>query len=205
MGDNKTDEVKFTIDGNPGQSNTFVSVKVEKAINVINNPDKVENNYFFDADGEMKETALKEAGVEKPQGKKLGSMTMREMLKSDLVDTTNIQKEIMNYVSCIRPFVKEDKDKLYMQLWARILECEPFSVVLFDPGKQPCRFNRNLVANIMHYLDGKGFYKTPYNQSEMTRAVEGDSDHPVRKGFREYPDEKYCPVLDDLLKELQQQ
>ena len=38
----------------------------------------------------------------------------------------------------------------------------------------------------------------------MTRAVEGDADNPVRKGFREYPDEKYCQVVEEIIKEYQE-
>ena len=91
-----------------------------------------------------------------------------------------------------------------MHLWAVILDHEAFKVDLYDPGKQDCKFNRNLVANIMHYLDSKGFYKKPYNQSEMTRAVEGDADNPVRKGFREDLDKKYRPVVDAIIKEYQE-
>lgn len=195
------DEAKFTIEGNPGQNNTFINIKT--AYNVNPNATKVENtfNIYSHEEGEA---AVKEATSAKPGDKKLGNMTLREMLKEDYIDTGNIQKLIMNYVSCIREYVKDDMDKLYMHLWAVILDHEAFKVDLYDPGKQDCKFNRNLVANIMHYLDSKGFYKKPYNQSEMTRAVEGDADNPVRKGFREDLDKKYRPVVDAIIKEYQE-
>ena len=194
------DEEVFRIEGNPGQGNTFVKIgKVEdynpNANTVTTNI--TTNNYY----GKQEEDGGTKA---KPSGKKLGNMTLRDMLKADLIDTGNIQKEVMNYVSCIRPYVKDEMDKLFMHMWARILEHEAFKIDLYDPGKQDCKFNRNLVGNIMHYLDGKGFYKEPYNQSEMTRAVEGDADSPVRKGFREYPEKKYCDVVDAIIKELEE-
>lgn len=192
------DEEVFRIEGNPGQGNTFV--KIGKVENYNPNATTVTttittNNYY----GKQEEGGSASA---KPGDKKLGNMTLRDMLKADLIDTGNLKKEVMNYVSCIRPYVKDEMDRLYIHLWGRILEHEAFKIDLYDPGKQDCKFNRNLVGNIMHYLDGKGFYKEPYNQSEMTRAVEGDADSPVRKGFREFPEQKYCDVVDALIKEI---
>ncbi len=190
-------EERFIIEGNPGQGNTFVKIgHVENynphATSVTTN---ITNNNYYG----MRED---EGAAGKPGERNLGNMTLREMLQGGYVDTGNIQKLVMNYVSCIRPFVKEELDKPYMQLWTRILEHDAFKVDLYDPGKQSCRFNRNLVANVMHYLDDKGFYKRPYNQSEMARAVEGDADSPVRKGFREYPEKKYRDALDAIIREM---
>lgn len=196
------DEVTFNVNGNPGQGNTFISVKVEKAINVNNNPGTVENKYYFDSDGEMKETALKEGGIEKSEGKKLSAMTLREMLKKDMIDTGNIQKEILNYVSCIRPKLKEAMDKKYVSLWAIIAEHEVFAVDLYDPGKQQCTYNRNLVANIIHYLASKGFYEEAYSAAAMARALEGDDQHPVRKALGIDPEPKYREAVDKILKDL---
>lgn len=190
------DEEVFRIEGNPGQGNTFVKIGHVEHYNpnATTATTNITNNYYYDKPAEGSSSA-------KPGDKKLGNMTLRDMLKADLIDTGNIQPLIMNYVSCIRPYVKDEMDKLFMHLWGRILEHEAFKIELYDPGKQDCKFNRNLVGNIMHYLDGKGFYKEPYNQSEMTRAVEGDADSPVRKGFREYPDEKTKGVVDAIIKE----
>jgi hypothetical protein len=33
----------------------------------------------------------------------------------------------------------------------------------------------------------------------MTRAVEGDADNPVRKGFGSYPDQRFCDAVDDII------
>ena len=190
------DEEVFRIEGNPGQGNTFVKIGHVEHYNpnATTATTNITNNYYYDKPAEGGSSA-------KPGDKKLGNMTLRDMLKANLIDTGNIQPLIMNYVSCIRPYVKDEMDRLFMHLWGRILEHEAFKIELYDPGKQDCKFNRNLVGNIMHYLDGKGFYKEPYNQSEMTRAVEGDADSPVRKGFREYPDEKIKGVVDAIIKE----
>ena len=197
--DRDNNEATFKIDGNPGTGNTFINIG--KAINVNPNATTVENKFYFGKENgeDMARQVCSEAA---PSGKKLGEKTLREMLNEDLIDTGNIQKEILNYVSCIRPFVKDELDKLYMALWARILEHEAFKVELYDPGKQACKFNRNLVANILHYLDGKHFYKVEYNQSEFTRRLEGDDQNPVRKALRFDPAPQYCKAVDEIIKEL---
>ena len=198
----ETDEAKFIIEGDPGQNNTFI--KIGTAYNVNPKATKVENTFIIGSRKEG-EKAIGEAMGSMPPGKKLGEMTLREMLAQGLIDTGNIQKEIMNYVSCIRPYVKDENDKLYMKLWARILEHETFKTDLYDPGKQPCKFNRNLVANIFHYLDCKHFYKAEYNQSEMTRALEGDDQHAIRKALRFDPEEKYIKVIDEIIEKLEEE
>ena len=194
----ENNEVKFIIEGNPGQGNTFV--KIDNVENYNPNATTVtttitNNNYYGKREEEEDSSA-----TAKPGDKKLGNMTFRDLLKADYIDTGNMQKLIMNYVSCIQPYVKKEMEPLYLHLWTSILEHEAFKVDLYDPGKQDCKFNRNLVGNIMHYLDEKGFYKEPYNQSEMTRAVEGDADNPVRKGFGGYLDKKYKEVVDAIIK-----
>lgn len=199
--DKNTDEAKFTIEGNPGHNNTFINIGT--AYNVNPNATEVHNTFNIGS-REEGEKAIAEATGEKSTGKKLGNMTLREMLKNDLIDTGNLQKEITNYVSCIRTLVKDEKGKLFMHLWACIIEHEAFSVDLYDPGKQQCHYNRNLIANILHYLDGKGFYKEPFNAYAFTRALEGDADNPVRKALGQNPDNKYIKVVDQILKEINQ-
>lgn len=195
----ENNEEKFVIEGNPGQGNTFV--KIDKVENYNPNATTVtsttitNNNYFVRREEEEVVSA-----TSKPGDKKLGNMTFRDLLRAGYIDTGIMKKLIMNYVSRIQPYVKREMADLYLHLWGSILEHEAFKVDLYDPGKQDSQFNRNLVGNIMHYLEEKGFYKDPYNQSEMTRAVEGDADHPVRKGFGGYLDKKYRAVVDEILK-----
>lgn len=192
------DNVKFTIEGNPGHGNTFVTIGHVENYNpsATTVTTTINNNYYGMKDGGAK--------VTNSGDRKLGNMTIREMLVQNLIDTGNIQKEIVNYVSCIRPYVKDEMSKLYMRLWTTILDDDAFKIDLYDPGKQPCKFNRNLVANIFHYLDSKGFYKEQYNSSAMTRSLEGDDQHAIRKALRFDPEEKYCNIIDTLIKELKE-
>lgn len=218
MEENK--EAKFTIEGNPGTGNTFINIG--KAINVNPNATTVENTFIIGDSSKFQDLSSKsdlnpepwnlepdstrqgESTGQQLDGKKMGAMTLREMLKKDLIDTGNIQKEILNYVSCIRPKLKAAYDKKYEALWTAIVEHEAFSVDLYDPGKQQCTFNRNLVANIIHYLDGKGFYEEPYSAAAMTRALEaGEDQHPIRRALGSDPDAKYCQAVDEILSSLE--
>lgn len=207
MEEKKKDQVEFTINGNPGQGNTFINI--HKAGVVNNNPGTVNTTINVNSKGEDWADAP-EADGESQNVPKVSGSSIRELLKQGLIDRTQIQKEIMKYVDAIRPYVKEDMDKLYLRLWARIMEHRAFSLDLYDPGNQPCKFNRYLVGNIMHYLNDKEFYAEPYNQSEMTRAVAkkfsgADNkgvDDPARRGLRDDLDKKYADVIDAILKEL---
>lgn len=185
----------------PIQNTTIINIKT--AVNVNPNATKVENKFYLGANGELVDAALKEAGIKKnPEGKKLSQMTMREMLSEGKINLASLQKEIMDYVGRINKYLKNEWKDIYTLMWARILDHEVFAVDLYDHGKQDCTFSRNLVGNIIHYLDDKGFYKDPYNASEMARALEGDDQSPIRKALRNDPDEKYCEVVDHLIEEL---
>ena len=200
--DKEKDEAKFTIEGNPGQENTFIHIGT--AYNVNPNAKEV-NNTFNIYSREEGDKALGEAAGSKPK-KKLSNMTLREMLQNGLIDTDNLQRDVLNYASRIRgDYFNPDYDKLYEKLWARIIEHEPFDVDLYDPGKQHCAYNRNLIANVIHYLNGKGFYKKPYNKSELARLLEDDEESSIRKALRFDPEPKYIRVVDEVLKDLKEE
>ena len=196
----ENDEVKFTVEGNPGQGNTFIHIGT--AYNVNPAAKTVENTFNIYSSEEGEKAKTEAMGSTNPEGKKLSNMTYRQMLKDDLIDTGNMQRDIVNYVSCILTFVKKDMEKIYLRLWARIIEHEAFAVDLYDPGKQKCKFNRNLIGNIIHYLDSKKFYRVDYNQSEFAFALEHNKNSPVRGALRFDPDLKYMEVVDAILEEL---
>ena len=193
--ENEKDEAKFIVEGNPGTGNTFINIKT--AYNVNPNATKVENTFIIGSREEGDAAMAEAAG-----GKKIGAMTLREMLKKGLIDKGGIQKQILIYVSGIRTKLKGSMDKKYEHLWGKIVEHDAFAIELYDPGKQQCSFNRNLVANIIHYLDGKDFYEEPYSAAAMTRALEGDDQHPVRRALGQDPETKYTKVVDEILEEL---
>lgn len=185
MAENKT---TFKIEGDPGQNNTFVNIGHVENYNP--NATTVNNTYYGTREGR---------GHSEPE--KPNSSAIRSMLEKDLIDKTPIREKILNYVSCIRPYLAEKWMQSYMKFWEGLIDLDVMSIDLYDHGKQQhTNFNRDLVANIIHYLDSKGFYKKQYNSSEMTRALEGDADHPVRRALRNDPDTKYCDAIDSFLK-----
>ena len=101
------EEEKFIIEGNPGQGNTFVKIgHVENYNpNATTVTTTITNIHYYGVREE-------EGSSANPGDKKLGNMTVRDMLKAGYINTGNIQKLIMNYVSCIRPYVKDSMDKL---------------------------------------------------------------------------------------------
>ena len=129
--DKEKNEEKFVIEGNPGTGNTFVKIGHVDHYNpsATSATTNITNNYYY---GKGEDEAGENSVSSKPGDKKLGNMTFREMLKAGYVDTGNIQLLIMNYVSCIRPYVKDEKDKLFMHLWAVIMDHEAFKIELYD-------------------------------------------------------------------------
>ena len=184
---------------NKEQEGPKVVIHIETAYNV-NPAATVVNNTFNIGSREEGSAAIAEAIGGKSEGKKLAAMSLREKIKKGMIDTGQIRKDIQAYVRRIRLKVKESMEEQYDVLWAAIVEHEAFAVELYDPGKQQCTFNRNLVANVIHYLDRKGFYEEPYSAAAMTRALEKDDQHPVRRALGIDPDTKYCDVVDEILK-----
>ncbi len=224
--DKEKDEVKFSIEGNPGQNNTFVHIG--KAIHVNNNPGTVQTTVIISAEGdEWEKAALREAGIEVPEKKKaeekkpeeivgltMSARVFRQKMEEGVINKDMLKREIMKYVEAIREFVKDEKNNLYTKLWEGILVHKAFAFDIYYPGKQESKFNRNLVGNILHYLAGKGFYEKDYNASAMTCAyadvlakdrkdgLNKGADDPARKGLREDLALKYQKAVDEILNEL---
>ena len=203
--ENKNDDAKFKIEGNPGQNNVFINIGT--AYNVNPNATAV-NNTFNISSHEEGDKAMAEALHNTTSHKYLKNMSLRNMLKEGMVDLKNIQKDILEYVCRVRPYIKSEYINSYLQLWKRIVEHEAFKVDLYDPGKQRCNFNRNLVANILFYLDKKKYYsyirfdRKDYCASELARVLEGDEQNSVRQALGTDLDIKYSSVIDELIEDL---
>jgi len=185
--------------GNCGQSRVIINAR---NIGIVNSgSSRVDTTIIIGSDDDK--MLIREVADESSTAKK-GSRTFRELLQKGLVKTDSYKQEITSYVNNILPLVKEKKRQTFKTLWQRIFEHEAFSTVIYDHGKQLKSFNRNLVANIIFYLDRKEFYKDNYNSSAMARTLE-DSDveaDRVRKALGIEPDKKYCEAIDSILKEI---
>lgn len=112
------------------------------------------------------------------------------------VETAPIRDEILLYVSCLRTMLADGWKSRYQVMWADILDLEAVSSKVYDPGKQQgTNFNRNLVANIVHYLNGKGVYRE-YNAARFSELLEGTSDHSVRAALGSNPNPDIVSRLD---------
>ena len=176
------------IEGNPGTGNTFQEVHIGTVQNYNPNATTVINYNGTCGEGE----------VAKP--KKTPPTTIKSMLEQDLIDTMPIRKEILNYVSCIRPFVKDEFKDKYMQMWDDILNLSVVEERIYNPGKQQnTNFNRKLVAEILHFLDSKKIYKAPFNAKAMTEALEHDWEHSVRRDLAFDPSDDIKDAITQLL------
>lgn len=131
---------------------------------------------------------------EKPEKK--NTMEQRE--------TTPIREKIMLYVSCLTGELVPEWEKRYMDLWDGILNLPVVEAMVYNPGKQQnTSFNRNLVANIIHFLgtrtnNKERVYKA-YNAALFTEKLEHDKDHPVRAALGKDPSEDITKRLESYL------
>lgn len=79
--------------------------------------------------------------------------------KSPVVDRDEQKERILNYVDKLCDMVIDSWRKNYLSLWNDVLSLLEVDDVIYEIGKQVgTRFNRNLVANIIHLL---GNYEGP--------------------------------------------
>ena len=177
------------IEGNPGTGNTYQEININGPIqNYVPKAKKVVNNYYY---GTPEESVRQKA-----------KKTTKEMLDQNLIDTTPVHKEIMKYVSNIRPFVKVVWKDRFMQLWEDILNLKVVEEKVYDPGKQQgTNFNRKLVAAILHFLDSQKIYNDPFNAKAMAEALEGDWEHSVRRELANDPSEEIMDAIEQLINE----
>lgn len=165
--------MEIKIEGNPGTGNSFSEVNIQHVENYNPAATSVTNNYY----GDHREPASRQP----KSGEGTGTA-------SDTIDTAPIRTEILNYVSCIRPYLSDSWKSRYMQVWNDILDLDIVAQTVYNPGKQQgTNFNRNLVANIIYFLDQQGAYSSKYSATTMAVALEGDKDHPVRAALGSLP------------------
>lgn len=197
-------EVHFTIDGDAGENNTIVNMVIEKAYNV--NPSaKVVNNTFNIGMREEASAAIDEAMGAQPmpeQPKSENPKSLADTMKDseEGIDCSVIRKEILIYVSRIRPLVAPDKKDKFQKMWEGILDLEAVKSSVYRTGKQKeTNFNRKLIANIIHHLDSRKMYAKPYKASDFAKALEQDSEKSVRGELGKFPSDYVCAEIDDYL------
>lgn len=169
--------MKFDRDFNPGTNNTYQEVNIGHVENYVPNATTV----ISYGSGERSRTTS-------PRPK-------------DEVEKANILKTIIGYVNRLSPCIAGKWADRYEDVWTEILGLDIVSESVYDAGKQQGTvFNRDLVANIINYLNSRGFY-TDYNSSHFAELLcDKDDyrgkDHPVRKALRYGPSEEIAARLD---------
>lgn len=183
------------IEGNPGTGNSFQEIHIGTVQNYNPNATTIIN---YNGTREAAPAATKEA---------IGSTTANSQLyprePEENIDCTPIRKEILNYVSCVRPLVAPDKEDRFMKMWEGILELDAVKPYVYKTGKQKeTNFNRKLIANILHHLDTRHMYKDPYKASDFAKALEGDYDKSVRGELGKFPSDHVCAEIDRYLESM---
>lgn len=157
----------MTIDikGDPGKGNTFMEINIEHVDN------------FYPAAFPMAGVNVSNKGTH-----------ARQQAVEPCVDTAQIRGEILDYVSRLRSCLATDWKSSYQRVWEEILDLTVVSASVYATGKQQgTNFNRSLVANIIHYLSGRGAYGNSYNAAQFAVLLEGDKDHSVRSALGKDP------------------
>lgn len=116
------------------------------------------------------------------------------------VHQPNIGNDIIIYVNRARPLLSDSWKAHFLLLWDNIIRQPEVEKVIYEVGRQRnTNFNRNLVANILHYLNRYGVYKDAYIASAMARCIETDSAHPVRAALSEYPPRDIMVCIDKMM------
>ena len=167
--------MEINIKGNPGTGNTFMEINIKHVDNFYTTaPAFTDNNNGA-------HVSRQDAGPRSAVPK----------------DTAQLRGEILNYVSRLRSCLSDDWKSSYLRTWGDILDIEAVSLSVYNPGKQQkTNFNRTLVANIVHYLHGKGAYVGNYNAAQFAHLLEGSKDHPVRSALGKDPSADIVSRLD---------
>ena len=114
-----------------------------------------------------------------------------------------VNQMIMDYVGRLKPVVRNEYLDCYDKMWSGILELKEVKMQVYDRGKQrDTKFNRNLVAQIIHQMADTVYLPTA-NAVKMAQYLEPSkgSDHPVRQKLNETPEKQIKKSVDDYLKQ----
>lgn len=196
---------KFIIEGNPGSGNTFI--KIGTAYNVNPNAKEVKNTFII-GDKKAADAAIKEAmgAPHSAHDAESPTLNLEPLNLEPNIDTEPIRREILTYVSRVRPLLTDEAKNTFMKMWEDILALPEVESKVYKPGKQwGTNFHRDLVANILYYLRHRKIYavvyKDNYNGAAMCEALEGDKDHTVKHALRDEPAKDIRDAVDKLLKE----
>lgn len=172
--------MEIKIEGNPGTGNTFQEVKIGTVQNYNPNATTVINNNY--------------GSYPKSKENPLGE-----------TDHSAIRQEIINYVSKTLKLVEKKWQDGYMDLWNDILDLDVVAAEVYDRGRQhDTTFNRNFVANIIHFLGNFRGNKTgmfgAYSATPIVNELEGRTACSTRTELGSNPSKEIRDAITPLLK-----
>lgn len=172
--------MEIKIEGNPGTGNTFQEVIIGTVQNYNPNATTVINNNY--------------GSYPKSKDNPLGE-----------TDHSAIRQEIINYVSKTLKLVEKKWQDGYMDLWNDILDLDVVAAAAYDRGRQQgTTFNRNLVANIIHFLGNFRGNKTgmfgAYSATPVVNELEGTTACSTRTELGSNPSKEIRDAITPLLK-----
>ena len=166
--------MKIDVMGNPGTGNTFMEIHIEH----------VENFH----------TSVPCNNTNNDTRARHSRQPVQQCPSEDIAD---LRVEILEYANRLRTFLADEWKGRYRKTWESILDMEVVAKSVYTPGKQQgTNFNRSLVANIIHYLQGKGAYGENYNAARFAEQLEGEREHSVRSALGKDPSDEIVSCLD---------
>ena len=165
--------MNIDITGNPGTGNTFMEIHIQHV------------DHFHAT-----------APADNDNGTRGSRQAVAPQTKVP-ADIAPLRDDILAYVDRLRPHLADDWKSIYRRTWEDILDLDIVASLVYSPGKQQgTNFNRNLVANIVHYLSGRGAYGNDYNAAHFAWLLEGSKDHSIRGALGRDPSADIVSRLD---------
>ena len=175
--------MNIKIEGDPGTGNTYQVITIEHVDSYNPNATSVTVNHIY--------YGTREVG----KGKKAD---VEAKSPDECREIQPLRDQILMYVSRLSGQVADVWKSNYMKLWEGILALDVVEKAVYNPGKQQSTtFNRNLVANIIHFLgnNAEDCIYVDYNAAVYTEKLEGDKDHSVRAALGKDPSEDITKSL----------
>jgi len=138
-----------------------------------------------------------------------GTAVPEKVPKKDLMDLRDlvpVRGEIIKCVSELVENVAPSWKSAYLRLWDGILNIPEVEAQIYDPGKQKdTDYNRNLLANIIHYLGshalkGESVYME-YNATDLTTKLGYQKAHSIRAALGNDPSVEIKESLKNYIEE----
>lgn len=162
----------------------------------VYNDCNVTNNYYMSAEEMLRKDDFdKEPQTASFHTERFTTSTRRSAPEAPV--DGNARKEIIRYVLKVRSHLDKKWMSRFEKDWNAILDLQVVQDSIYKVGKQKgTNFNRNLVANILYYMEHQGVFGDHYNATLMATLLEDSGAHSVRAELRKDPPPAIVSRLD---------